>query len=336
MKPTLQSFFNFISFLDIPPKKRTRHKFPKPDEWVQNRRKRLRQEGKSYITRRGILMPEKQFSIKECSHCPLKCHEFFNPDELKEMFDNFWKMDLQNKRQYLSQLVEETGVKRVRTKSAQSRRSLTRHYYLIKNATQKKKVCRSFFMEVFKVSSNFIRTVCRKRLKSGIVEKDLRGKCTPSNKRPTAARDLIRNHINQFRRTQTNAKTGDREYLPSNLTLRSMHDSYVIECEKNDITPEKYWLYADIFHKDFNLHFRKTAKCNETIVVKLSSDDVSLILKKYIQTVFSKKGRSNILVKCLDPIKMSLMKLILYTFVKCSNLDSFSFCERLLIYPLLN
>lgn len=223
-------------------------------------------------------MPEKQFSIKECSHCPLKCHEFFNADELKEMFDNFWMMDLQNKRQYLSQLVEETNVKRVRTKSAQSRRSLTRHYYLIKNASQKKKVCRSFFMEVFKVSSNFIRTVCRKRLKSGIVEKDLRGKSTPSNKRPAAARDLIKSHINQFRRAPSNAKTGDREYLHSSLTLKSMYNSYLVECEKKDITPEKYWLYADIFHKDFNLHFRKTAK-PETVVVKLSSDVVSSIFQ---------------------------------------------------------
>lgn len=225
-------------------------------------------------------MPEKQFSIKECSRCPLKCHEYFTADELKEMFDNFWKMDLQNKRQYLSQLVEETTVKRVRTKSAQSRRSLTRYYYLIKDSTQKKKVCRSFFMEVFKVSSNFIRTVCKKRLKSGIIEKDLRGKRPPSNKRPTAVRNLIKNHINLFRRPQNNGKIGDREYLPSCLTLKSMYDSYVTECEKKDVQPEKYWLYADVFHKDFNLHFRKPTKSNDTVVVKVTSNEVRFLFWK--------------------------------------------------------
>lgn len=189
----------------------------------------------------------------------------------------FWQLDTQTKRHYLSTLIHEQEVKRVRTKNEHSRRSCSRCYYLVKKNGRRHTVCRSFFCQLFGVSPQFVATICSKRKEFGILEDERRGKNTPKHALSKETIDYIKEHINSFPVTFTDRRRSyqGKGFLPHDLNLNVMYNSFKLKCSADGKKPVCLETYRKIFKTHFNLSFLKQKKSTDNRTAgKVISEDV--------------------------------------------------------------
>ncbi|XP_066498806.1 uncharacterized protein [Hoplias malabaricus] len=125
-----------------------------PANWKRNVQKRRRMEGKSYsgkqkdvgeVTRSArILGPG--CTSEACKKSAKRFCHTFSEEERQRIFGNFWKnMNWEERRVFVSGLVDHTPVARKRSVSKDSRRLSTLSYHLSVDG-ERRRVCKKFFL----------------------------------------------------------------------------------------------------------------------------------------------------------------------------------------------
>lgn len=248
--------------------KRKRNKVADPESWKANKRRKARATGQEYVTIRGIVVPGKRVQPKDCSGCKKKCNENFSEADRERIHRGFWELgDIEKQKLFISMLVEEVPIATKRTKAEESRRTITRNYSL-RLGKKKTAVCQGFFVATLDISEGLIKNILKGRDDTSYFpRKDQRGKhrSVPRG-RPEENKEEIRTHIqNYIQQANPNSQSQDLKRkkakrnvvveLPAGVNIKRMYDSYVLDMQCCNKTPEKHWLYRDILTKEFNIRF---------------------------------------------------------------------------------
>lgn len=229
-------------------------------------RKVKKVKGEAYVGHRNIPKLKKTMKQNPCeSGCPNQCNEFSENDR-KSIFESYWSLNHQRQRDFLLNYIDVHEIKRRRVKT-ESRKSLTRYYYLPKRE-DKLKVCRRFFMNTLDVTDKLLRysEVNRSDIKTSKI--DERGKHCPKNK--TAADDVntVIAFINKLPAVPSHycRKDTTRKYLPTELknvsNLYRMFKQH-LATEGDKKSKVSLQVFKKIFKNEFNIgfHVPKKDKC---------------------------------------------------------------------------
>jgi hypothetical protein len=256
-KPSKRKVKNKSS-IKQPGKKRVRH----CNEWLSNVRKQKSLSGQEYVNKLNKIVPAKV--MKPPCSCPKKCHERISERERQDIFNGYWSAEKSNdiKRQYIRSCIDKHEIARSRKRdenSGKSRTTTLSYSFIVHN--QKINVCKVMFLNTLCISNKVVVNVLKKTEEGGLVQTDLRGKHTPSNKTPTATIDSVKSHISSFPcyESHYSREKTKKKYLGPELTIAKMYTLYTEYCLENNIDKKlvaKPWLYSDIFNKEFNLSFK--------------------------------------------------------------------------------
>jgi hypothetical protein len=240
-------------------KKRTRNE----SEWKRKKAAYLRELGKSYVTQKGVSVPEKKVQTDNLCKgiCRYKCNNF-NEEHRHQIFSHFYKLDINAKNTLLFKSIVKMPVKNHQL-NANKHRDASYKYFITVSGEQVQ-VCKSAFQSLYQIGKKKVAVV---------QEKIKQGHCAPSpdkrgrhDNRPHKIDDevkaYIKAHISSFPAEESHYsrhKNPHKKYLSPLLTLAKMYKMYIEKCEE-DGQAQKYKRemssYAKIFNTEFNLSFK--------------------------------------------------------------------------------
>ena len=150
------------------------------EKYLQHINKIKRNSGQRYYTKRGKLIPAKQFESKNCN-CSKKCIERINETQRIEIFDKFWNIGDFNKQNIiLYGSVQRESVNRRRPRNTSgTKRACANKFYLVTSG-RNILVCKKFFIDTFQISTGRIDRILKSHEN---IPKDMRGKMDGSCRR---------------------------------------------------------------------------------------------------------------------------------------------------------
>ena len=131
-------------------------------EWIDSKRKQLKNTGKAYKSRNGTLRNEKKISEPCQKTCKLKCFEKLDQDMRRAIFNKFWTIgDHSEQYNFIVNYVVRINKKRTITQG-ESRRSYTYVYHLPIIQNSKLVVCKTMFLNTIGCGPKMIRTAISK------------------------------------------------------------------------------------------------------------------------------------------------------------------------------
>ncbi|XP_070502603.1 uncharacterized protein [Chironomus tepperi] len=225
--------------------KRSRH----PEEWQCNKRKKLRNSGKSYLNSKGKIVNERKMR-ESCAvtNCRSNCQSRLSEKDRLMNFNNYWNLgDIVEQRKFIFNHI--LSKEPSRRKSIQSNRTVTLQFYLDTLDSQGNQacvqVCKKMFKNTLSISNQTIQGVVTKYANSGFT--DVRGK---HERKLTEAQELARQHVQKF----------PFFYVSQTVTKVQLYNMYVNECKQNGIEPVKESNYREIFDKFNTTAFLKVEK----------------------------------------------------------------------------
>ncbi|CAG9806689.1 unnamed protein product [Chironomus riparius] len=225
--------------------KRSRH----PDEWQCNKRKKLRNSGKSYLNSKGRLVKERNM-LESCAvtNCRSNCQSRLTEIDRLMNFDNYWKLgNIVEQRKFIYNHI--LSKEPSRRKTIQSNRTVTLQFHLDVLDSQGNQacvqVCKKMFKNTLAISNQVIQGVVTKYGNSGFT--DDRGR---HKRKLTEAQELARKHVQNF----------PFFYVEQSMTKVQLYNMYVNDCKKNAIEPVKESNYREIFDKFNTNSFLKAEK----------------------------------------------------------------------------
>lgn len=240
-----------------------RQKRKNAEEWIQEKRKKLRNSGLSYVTKTGKTQPNK--TVGGPCNCKNECWLLVPDEERLQVFEKFWGLanfDRQN--DMIAAMVHREAVKRRRgadqCHSDFPRKNCTFHFHV-----NSKKVCKVFFLQTLAITEKRVRTVMGKLVDGNVVpESDKRGRHLGKNKLPGSVISHAVEHIESFPRVpahwcRANTK---KEYLEATLNKETMFKLYLEYCAKNKYQPVGKTTYMEIIiKKNIGFHTPKKDSC---------------------------------------------------------------------------
>ena len=253
---------------------RPRKKVPMPATWAQNVAKRLRNEGKEYISRKTKQRVRGREIGAPCSD---GCFERITMPVIEKVHKDFWALgsfDLQNA--FLQKQVRPVAVKRRRkpidpVKGARFRTGNLE--YKITHANKDYSVCAAGFFSIFDITRMRVNTAMKKVSSTGTPVPDKRGKHTQARTVGDAEKEYVIKHIKRLPTVSshyTRAKSRHRRYLESNLSIEKLYQMYLIWMAEENPDGEKVKssYYRKVFNEEFNISFKPPmtdtcARCDE-------------------------------------------------------------------------
>lgn len=254
------------------PKKRT----PQVDNWKSTQRKK-RNTGQEYTGKRGELHEAREMKALPNHRCNRNCSKI-SEDERKSIFEQYWALgDFDVQLSWICGLVKQIEPKRrYGGDDHQSRRGLTRLFYLNVPGQGSISVCKTYFVGTLGISNGHLdRALKKQRDGHGVPGRDQRGRKTPPNKLPVSDVEYVMQHISSFPRHSSHYTRGhqlDRKFLSPELNLKVMYTLYVEKCIEEGRSPVKEWAYRSIFNTKFNLSFHAPRKDTCKVCDKLEND----------------------------------------------------------------
>ncbi|XP_050512967.1 uncharacterized protein LOC126888649 [Diabrotica virgifera virgifera] len=261
-------------------RKRSRQQLEKlPDtRKARELRKKNRNSGKSYVTKKGKIIPERPFQTLPL--CRAKCKTKITESQLKEIFSEYWSLGSYDKRAaYIASLftIHDKKSHRPRTDDPDKEkyRLKTNKYFLRINGSHIS-VCRKCFLVTFNETDKFLKVIAlKKRASPGETKTDsFQGKNIPLNKWSEKKLEEASKHILSFPSYESHYSRGqtNKKFLPSHLTLEAMCSLY----KESHQNPVSYPYYRTEFHK-LNLSFKKPQtdtchKCDKFVMVLKCTD----------------------------------------------------------------
>lgn len=238
-------------------------------EWIDLKRKRLKNTGKSYYSRSGKIRSGKQLGEPCQNTCKLKCFQKLDEDTRSEIFNKFWEIGDHSKQyDFISNHVVKINKKRTITEG-ESRRSFTYIYHLPciqNNQNSKLIVCKQMFLNTLSCGPKMIRTAVSKSSETvNFALVDNRGR--HNHHKTSIDPEMIKSicdHVNSFEPVDSHycRKDSTKLYLDGSLSFTRMFNLY-----KEWYDPTKYGTkceslrqYRDVVNKNINLSFHQPKK----------------------------------------------------------------------------
>ena len=245
-------------------KKSGRWKKATPENWKRNIKKKLKLQGKEYLTESGKCVSEKSVEKVDCSKCRFKCSSEVNESKRQEIFRQFWNIgNYERQRAFVASYVTEQKSKGLEG----CIREMARTYFL-PYADGNVRVCKKFFLATLSIGKKVVDYALKKKVSGVYVGTDMRGKKPSGNKFPSHVIDFVHKHIESFPRTASHytRKDSQREYLDQNLNIRKMYKLYTELASQEGMTEViSERSYRKIFCENYNLSFFKPKKDQCTI-----------------------------------------------------------------------
>lgn len=233
------------------------------DNWEEVKRKRLRNEGKAYSSKKGKNVPAKTIG-KPCT-CRYKCYSKLSLEDRINAFNKFWELGNREKQWlHVAHYTTKENKKRGLQRNLKHNRQFTYKYFLPKDSSRVE-VCKMMFLNTYSISERLVRTAWEKYDGSTILEKDMRGKHKNHNK--VVDDDMIMSvcaHVNSFAPVEShyNRAASKRLYLEGSLSIARMFNLYGEWPELGNYTNTASSLrqYRDIINTHFNLSFHVPKK----------------------------------------------------------------------------
>ena len=324
-----------------PKKKRRRGKIDKKKE-----NKRLKNEGKAYTTTKGVQKAaRKPMQWVDCK-CAYKCANVLDIEERKILYEKFWGIPEDQRRQYIVSHQISTCPKHVTTKGS-SRRKQTIKYFFHGTKGQEIPVCSKVFHATLQITPKFVR-YAREKSSQGISQPDRRGRHIPSHKLKEATKINVLDHINSFHKVESHysRKSSKKIYIEdttnfSKLTVSRMHQLYLVKCRQESVEDTVGLAsYKKIFKENnFKIHKPKKDQCKictkyqrskpeqkakqeEAYRTHVKNKEIVLVLKEEYKT--KGKDEKNLLVFNFD------LEAVLYT--PCDKVSTIFYMRKLCTY----
>lgn len=272
----------------LPPTVRCRGKkrLRNQHNWEEVKRKRLKNEGKEYLSKRRIHVSAKTIG-RPCT-CVYKCSTKISQAEREEAFERFWKLgDREKQWLHVANYTTKQKKKRAIQTVPRHNRQFTYKYYLPKNSTRVE-VCKKMFLNTYAISERLVRTAWDKYDGNTAILKDMRGK---HNKHVKVITDemvmSVCAHVNSFAPVEShyNRAASTRLYLDGSLSVARMFILYKEWQELNNYTDKATSLrqYRDIVNAHFNLSFHVPKKdaCDQCHSFKQTENPSDQLKEEY-------------------------------------------------------
>lgn len=227
--------------------------------WPRNIRKQRRLEGQEYVSATGVTKPGVKMKPPCKNSCRLKCF-MMSEEQRINIFKAYYKIaDYTRQRDFINANTEKLG-KKATTTQQQSRRQYSVIYFLPING-DRKKVCKSMFLNTLGMKKGVVDITMKKRSKENVAASDGRGKGKSFTLAP-ALIEGIKAHIESFPCVPSHyCRAGtERKYLDPSLNLATMYRMYTQLCAENEKPKAKLSAYRNIFIGFFNLGFHRPRK----------------------------------------------------------------------------
>ncbi|CAB3243640.1 unnamed protein product [Arctia plantaginis] len=233
----------------------------------KNKRKEakiLREKGKEYVKKDGSIVSARSLKPNPClgKNCGNDCNNV-SEEKRKNIFDYFWGLPSQRKKDWLVGMTAKTDVKRKRSKDSGVRHNT--YFYYINDGEGRRKVCKKFLVDTLGVSPKYV-SYTLANASSGLSKEESRGKTVPKNKTPHSVKESAINFIKSLPALPSHycRKDSTRLYLPTEFkNIKNLYRIYKQSKTSDgiDVVGEK--IFRDIFTKDFNIgfHVPKKDKC---------------------------------------------------------------------------
>ncbi|XP_042213139.1 uncharacterized protein LOC121860146 isoform X1 [Homarus americanus] len=219
---------------------------------VRNKRKQLRNEGKSYIAPSGKVVWGKQF-LPQYACCINKCHESIPVEQQEILFRKYWALGTWNlQTKFLWEHIEVKDTKTKSSKNVESRRVHTRVYYLSNFEGERKKICKTLFCSTLQISNGRLsRAINQKVINHTNVPQDKRGKNPPHNKTPEAETTYMIGQIRQLVQHQDGQLIKSSSCkLPLGMKMKKAHEMYITSCLQTGRKPLCYTVFSQTVHRE--------------------------------------------------------------------------------------
>lgn len=234
-------------------KKRVRNE----DNWLKNKKKKLKNSGKSYVTKSGRSIEARKMKAPCSEKCVQKCSTKISDEQRNIIFNEFWALaSFQRQRDFLGSCVEQLVLKYRRISSAEPRRPNSAFYFHVNG--HKVRVCKVFLMNTLGISEKTLRTVIQAKVTgTGIIPEDGRGKHGKHAKVDEDLKKSVSDHINSIPRIESHYVRSDttREFIDGGLSISELYRNYVKERGVVNKPSASFDMYSRIFNKNFNIGF---------------------------------------------------------------------------------
>ncbi|CAH2090307.1 unnamed protein product [Euphydryas editha] len=137
-------------------------------------RKESRIKGAQYVKTDGSIAKERNMKPNPCveKSCPYKCQEI-TPDKRSAIFEHFWGLSTERKKQWIISMSSKQSIKRKRSKDSNYRNNT--YFYFINDGKGRRQVCLKFLMNTLDVTQRYIYYTLTTQ-EHGMSKEDGRGK----------------------------------------------------------------------------------------------------------------------------------------------------------------
>ena len=235
-----------------------------------------------------------------CSEkCKKKCWSKISEQRRKDIHQNYWAVDYNQRRMWMSRFIKRCRVKRHRIADDSSRTSTLLYALPNEEAVgDDTSVCQKFFLSTLGYSNNRVvvelmkATASTEGQTSNIMPKpDQRGTAVPPNKKN---QEIIEAHIMSFNPQVSHYRrehAPNRKYLPNNLSVAYMHSDYCCKHSDNTVSYEVYRLAI----KKLNISFSEPAadQCDDCAYYEHSASNPVIAQEWKDHLEIAKTARQN-------------------------------------------
>ncbi|KAG6454562.1 hypothetical protein O3G_MSEX008752 [Manduca sexta] len=268
------------------------------DKWKQNKSKRLRNKGKSYVSmsKPHKTIPARYIKDTCTEKCRLKCAKNINDDERYNLFTNFWNLgNIVKQRAYIQSSMATVTPKYMYTNAENPRRPNKAFYFTI-NA-KKIRVCKTFFKNTLSISERMVSTV-QTKVNDGFMMDDLRGKHKNHKKINPVLLEDIRKHIDTIPKIESHyvRASTSKQYIEGNKTIKDLYNDFVAQQNETNRDIGNYIAYYKTFTKEFNLGFHQPKKdqCDLCVSYENSNLEQKQVLEEKFQKHLEEKSISRV------------------------------------------
>ena len=228
----------------------------------------LRIMGKPYETRNLTPKEEKSLKANPCERdkCTRCCYDI-SEEKRKGVFDYFWSLDEQRRRDWIAQHSRSVVIKRKRIKMDISRRNKTYEYYINEGEGQRQ-VCQKFLINTLDVTQKYMIYTIEHAIE-GMAQTDQRAYNTPL-KYSEEVKKYVREFLDQLPAVSSHycRRQSKKLYLPQDFkNVANLYRIYSQNCIAGDVERISEVMFRKIFNEEYNLSFHvpKKDKCVQCV-----------------------------------------------------------------------
>lgn len=211
--------------LSVPNKNR---KVIRKDLWARNVRQTNRARDYPYTDRNG---QEKRRGRESNCDCKYRCHERVRDvSTVQRMFNGMGTKALQDV--YIAGCIKSHPVQRQRPSTGERTHRAYANSYYVKIGLHRHRVCQKAFAAIHTISLRRVALIAKKSALNMSLEEQRGKHANRPNKIKDEVVQRVHNHILKFPTEPSHysrADNQDVQYLPANLTLKTMHELFTAE-----------------------------------------------------------------------------------------------------------